>query len=159
MPFRILIADDHFDLREMLKALLETHPGWQVCGAATNGREAVEQAALTHPDLIILDLSMPEMDGLQAASLISTASPQVPILLYTNHALPTEVQPEIKKHGVWDVVNKGGSPKRLLSAIEAMQNRQMKTAAEPMVNDLDSAIADAAATKASPSDPEGSSEV
>jgi hypothetical protein len=56
------------------------------------------------------------------------------------------------------VVNKGGSPKRLLSAIEAMQNRQMKTAAEPMVHDLDSAIADAAATKASPSDPEGSSD-
>jgi CheY-like chemotaxis protein len=159
MPFRILIADDHFDLREMLKALLETHQGWQVCAVATNGREAVEQAAVTHPDLIILDLSMPEMDGLQAASLISSASPQVPILLYTNHALPTEVQPEIKKHGVWDVVNKGGSPQGLFSAIEALQNRQMKTPAEPMVKDLDSPLADPAAIPASPSDPEGSSEV
>jgi DNA-binding NarL/FixJ family response regulator len=158
VPFRILIADDHFELREMLKALLETNPGWQVCAVATNGREAVEQAAQTHPDLVILDLSMPEMDGLQAASLISSTSPQVPILLYTNHALPTEVEQEIKKYGVWEVLNKGGSPKRLLSAVEALHNGQMKTAAKPTGTELDPAIVEAATTDAGPSDPEGSSD-
>jgi len=99
MVLRILIADDHSDLREILKVLLETQAGWQVCGAATNGLEAVQQAAELKPDIIILDLSMPEMDGLQAASLISSASPEVPILLYTNHALTPEAKLETRKHG------------------------------------------------------------
>ena len=123
MVLRILIADDHLELREILKVLLESHEGWQVCGAATNGLEAVQKAAELKPDIIILDLSMPEMDGLQAASQISSSSPDVPILIHTNHALAPETIRETRKHGVWDVLNKAASPTRLLNAIEKLQTQ------------------------------------
>ena len=77
MLVRILIADDSAKVREMLKALLETRTGWQVCAEAANGLESVEKAAELKPDVIILDLSMPEVDGLQAAVRIAAASPHV----------------------------------------------------------------------------------
>ena len=120
MLMRILIADDYEPLREMLKALLETHAGWEVCGEATDGREAVQKAAELKPDVIILDLSMPTMDGVQAANRISLDAQGVPILIYTNYAISQEAKLEAKKHGIWDVINKD-APSQLVRAIEAVQ--------------------------------------
>jgi len=134
MPLRILIADDHQELREMLKALLETHAGWQVCGEAINGLEAVQKAADLKPDVIILDLSMPEMDGLQAASQISSASPDLPILIYTSHAVSPEAKLEAKKHGVWGVLNKGASPEQLINAVESLQSLRSADTAKQGAN-------------------------
>ena len=85
MPLRLLIADDNATARKLLRALLETRQSWQVCAEAENGLEAVAQAAELKPDIIILDLAMPLMDGLHAAQTISAASPTTPIL-YAHHA-------------------------------------------------------------------------
>ena len=63
---RILIADDHDLLRRGLKALIETHPGWEICGEADSGREAVTKVEELRPDIAILDISMPELNGLEA---------------------------------------------------------------------------------------------
>src|ERR1700688_481106 len=67
---RILIADDHDLMRRGLKALVESHPGWQVCDEAYTGREAVAKAEQMKPDIVILDISMPELNGLEAARSI-----------------------------------------------------------------------------------------
>jgi DNA-binding NarL/FixJ family response regulator len=120
---RILIADDHRVLRIALKAWLETHAGWLVCAEATNGLEAVQKAAELKPDVIILDLAMPKMDGLQAASQISSASPDMPILVYTNYAVSPEAKLEAKKHGARAVINKGASPEQLINALESRQGQ------------------------------------
>jgi DNA-binding NarL/FixJ family response regulator len=103
-----------------MKALLEAHPGWQVCGEASNGREAVQKAAELKPDVAVLDLAMPEMDGLEAACQISSASPEMPILIYTNLAVGPEAKLEAKKYGVREIINKGAAPEQLLSAVEAL---------------------------------------
>jgi CRP/FNR family cyclic AMP-dependent transcriptional regulator len=119
MKIRILIADDHAVARKQLTALLETHAGWKVCGGAENGQEAVVKAAELKPDLIILDLSMPVMDGLWAAREIAAIMPKVPILMYTQHNY-LEIELEAKKFGVRRVVSKTDDRDELFSAIDAM---------------------------------------
>jgi len=81
MPIRILIADDDPAIRGLFRRLLEAHPGWQVCGEAVNGVDAVEQVARSTPDLAILDLGMPQKNGIEAARAISHLNPNLPLLL------------------------------------------------------------------------------
>ena len=128
MPYRILIADDHSLVRKVLKTTLENHPGWQVCAQATNGLEAVQKAAELRPDLIILDFAMPLMDGLQAARRILSASPGVPILIFTNYYLPSLVE-EAEAAGVRQVIDKGLAGHELVLAVETMLNGEGRTAA------------------------------
>lgn len=125
MSCRILIADDHDGVRKMLTQALQMHPGWVVCGEATTGLEAVEKAAALEPDMIVLDLSMPVMDGLQAASQISSANPDIPIILFTNHLSPM-LEAEAQKVGIRRVLSKDGTD--LLDTIEAVLNEQLKSA-------------------------------
>ena len=82
----ILIADDHAVVRRGLRALVETHPKWKVVSEASNGREAVEMATKARPNVAILDISMPELNGLDAAAQILKVSPQTRILILTMHA-------------------------------------------------------------------------
>jgi len=103
----------------MLKTLLETHGDWQVCAEAVNGIEAAQKAAQLNPDIIILDLAMPEMDGLHAAREILSTNPAVPILLHTNHAF-SSLALEAKKNGIREVVNKSASERELISAVESL---------------------------------------
>jgi len=110
-------------VRKMLRALLETHADWQVCAEAANGLEAVQKAAELKPDAIILDLAMPEMDGLHAAREILSNSPTLPILLHTNHAFST-LALEAKKNGIREVINKSVSEQELISAVEALLNER-----------------------------------
>ena len=110
-------------VRKMLRALLETHADWQVCAEAANGLEAVEKAAELKPDAIILDLAMPEMDGLHAAREILSNSPTLPILLHTNHAFST-LALEAKKNGIREVINKSVSERELIRAVEALLNER-----------------------------------
>lgn len=128
MPYRILIADDHSLVRKVLKATLENHSDWQVCGQATNGLEAVQKAAELHPDLIILDFAMPVMDGLGAARQILSASPSVPILIFTNYYFPSLVL-EADVAGVRQVIDKGRAGNELLFVVEAMLNGKGQSAA------------------------------
>ena len=82
---RILIADDHDLLRRGLKALLESRPGWTVCAEAHTGREAVTKAEELKPDIVVLDITMPELNGVEAARRILKASPNTEILVLSVH--------------------------------------------------------------------------
>ncbi len=85
-PKRVLIVDDHLAVRRAVTRVLESQPDIEVCGEAENGRMAIEQAQRLKPDLIVLDLSMPVMNGLEAARVLRTMMPDIPILLYTSFA-------------------------------------------------------------------------
>ena len=121
MSTRILIADDHVIIRRMLRALVETHEGWEVCGEAANGRDAVTKAQELKPDLMIMDMAMPVMDGIRASRELSKTMPAVPILMHTLH-YSLELEVEAKKAGIRQVVAKMDSGEQLLNAIEALLN-------------------------------------
>ena len=114
---RFLIADDNANARKLLRALLETRQGWEVCGEAENGKQASGMATELKPDFVILDLAMPMMDGLHAAQAISTAHPATPILLYTMHNF-SGLDLEAKKVGIRIVISKTAPADMLLQAIE-----------------------------------------
>src|SRR6266516_597835 len=80
---RILIADDHEVLRDGLQRLIERQPGWEVCGTANTGREAVEKTEKLRPDIVLLDLSMPELNGLEAARQIKRRVSETELLIFT----------------------------------------------------------------------------
>jgi len=101
---RILIADNHEQVLRRVRAMLESHPGWEVCGDAVNGREAVGEAVQLKPDLIVLDFARPERNGLRAAEKISKVLPGVKTVLHTIYG--SQVGPEAKKHGICRVVEK-----------------------------------------------------
>jgi len=84
-PIRVVLADDHEILRQGLKLLLGLQPEMQVVGEARTGHEAVEQAEGLHPDVVVMDISMPEMDGLQACSIIRSRQPETQVLILTMH--------------------------------------------------------------------------
>lgn len=85
MPRSILLVDDHEVIRRQLRLLFDSHPDFTICGEAVHGVEAIEKAQQLCPDLIILDLSMPEMNGLEAASSLRYMMPDVPLFLLTAH--------------------------------------------------------------------------
>src|SRR4051794_17643409 len=82
---RILLADDHDVVRRGLRGLLEAQPDWVVCAEARTGREAVALAARTRPDVAVLDLAMPELNGLEATRHIRRAQPDTEVLVFTMH--------------------------------------------------------------------------
>jgi DNA-binding NarL/FixJ family response regulator len=148
MSSRILIADDHAGVRKMLKLLVETQAGWEVCGEAENGREAVAKAAELQPDLIVLDLAMPVMDGIRASREISAAMPGVPILMHTLH-YSSALELEAKKVGVKRVVAKTGSGDELVSAMGALLSEGANpVAAVVSAPEVEMTIVDAPAAKA-----------
>lgn len=83
---KILIADDSDPFRQNLREFIDANPAWQVCGEAVNGAQAVEMARELNPDLVILDLAMPIMNGLDAAERLRQEIPHVPLLLCTFYA-------------------------------------------------------------------------
>jgi DNA-binding NarL/FixJ family response regulator len=84
MP-RILLADDHPKVRRHVRDALETLKGWEVCGEASTGREAVAMTEIYTPDIVVLDLSMPELNGLEAAREITKRFPQTVVFILTMH--------------------------------------------------------------------------
>jgi CheY-like chemotaxis protein len=118
MFVRILIVDDSHIIRELLRKQLETHAGWEVCGESANGQEAIELADGLKPDLIVLDLSMPVMNGLQAAPVLKKMLPSTPIVMFT--AFETDNLRELAlAAGVTVLVNKS-KPAALLDAIQSL---------------------------------------
>ena len=85
MPRSVLVVDDHEVIRRQLRLLFNSYPEFIVCGEAVHGADAIEKAQQLSPDLIILDLAMPEMNGLEAASALRYILPEVPIFLLTVH--------------------------------------------------------------------------
>jgi len=117
---RILIADDHEVARKGIRALLENHPGWEVCVEAKDGRDAVELAASTKPHLVLLDIGMPNLNGLEAARQILAASPDVAILILTMHDSDNVVR-EVLRAGARGFLLKSDAGKDLVAAVEALQ--------------------------------------
>ncbi len=115
---RILIADDSRLVCPALRSVIESHKGWLVCAEAHNGSEAVALASRCRPDLVILDLAMPDFDGLTAARRISEMLPEMPILLHTAFAVP-QLETEANKCGVRRIVQKS-DVRLLISAIEEL---------------------------------------
>ncbi len=116
---RILIADDSVVMRKQLRSIVESHSGWAVCGEAANGQKAVLLAHEMKPDLVILDLAMPMLDGLHAAAEIVKILPSVPILIYTLHVLP-QMELEATKFGARAVLSKHAGEKCLIETLEGL---------------------------------------
>jgi DNA-binding NarL/FixJ family response regulator len=113
---RILVADDHSLMRRRVRDLLESHDGWEVCAEAATGREAVALTATKRPDVVVLDLCMPEMDGLEAARQIHEQFPQTAMLILTGHdplglmdLLPAGVRTCLSKTDLYQLVEAIGS--------------------------------------------------
>jgi DNA-binding NarL/FixJ family response regulator len=109
----ILIADDSATVRTLIRAFIENRAGFQVCGEAVDGVDAIEKAKELHPDLVILDLAMPRMNGAAAASVLKRMMPDVPIILFTMYdelmskALTSAVHVDLvlsKPNGLSDMV-------------------------------------------------------
>ncbi len=115
---RILIAEDRESMRKALKALFLTRPHWQVCGEAEDGSEAIRKASQLHPDLIVMDFRMHDLDGLRAANEIFRSTPSVPIVMYTMYK-NEELETMAKLVGIRRVIGKEEGALTLLKAIEA----------------------------------------
>jgi DNA-binding NarL/FixJ family response regulator len=114
---RVLIADDSVPLRSGLRKLIEEHTGW-VCAEALNGRDAIAQIRQQAPDILIMDLCMPVMDGLQAARAINKLAPDLPILLCTS-VLPPSLVSMAQGCGIHGTVSKYDC-RQIISGIEAL---------------------------------------
>lgn len=110
--YRVLVVDDHQVMRKGVRALLETDSAWEVCGEAENGRLAVEKTRELNPDLVILDLTMPEMNGLEAARQIRQLSPQTKIVIFSMHESP-QVRKEARDAGADAFVSKSSMAEAL----------------------------------------------
>jgi DNA-binding NarL/FixJ family response regulator len=120
---RILIADDHDVARRGIRALLESHPGWQVCGEAKDGRETVELATALKPDLILLDIGMPNLNGLEATRQILAESPKAMILILTMHDTDQVVR-DVLRAGARGFLLKSDAGRDLIAAVEAFEQRR-----------------------------------
>jgi DNA-binding NarL/FixJ family response regulator len=120
---RILLADDHKVVRNWLRTTLQKYDEWHVCGEACDGRQAVELALQLRPDIIVMDISMPRMNGLEATRLIKSALPQVEVLVVTLHDSREMV------HGAFDagasgLISKSTDETDLVQAIEAISRHE-----------------------------------
>jgi DNA-binding NarL/FixJ family response regulator len=120
---RILIADDHDLMRRGVKALVQSHPGWEVCGEAHTGREAVSKCEELKPDVLILDISMPDLNGVEAARRIRKTCPGVEILILSMHYSDQLIR-DILEAGVRGYIVKSDSHRDLIIAIETLSNHK-----------------------------------
>ncbi len=120
MSVRLLLVDDIPAIRRGLRSIIEKQTNWQVCGEAGNGKVAIELVQELHPDVILLDLSMPVMNGFDAAKQIKIIAPQTYILLFTLHDSPQLVE-DARKVGINHVLSKSGeSGSAVVSAIRSL---------------------------------------
>jgi DNA-binding NarL/FixJ family response regulator len=118
-PLRILLADDHELLRRGVRTLIAEYRAWSICGEAANGRHAVKLALATKPDIVVLDIEMPELNGMEAARRIKLALPQTEILIYTMYDSEHIIR-RVLQAGVRGYVLKSEEPQKLVDAIEAL---------------------------------------
>lgn len=116
---RILLADDHDVVRRGLRDLLTQHENWQVCGEATTGYQAVEMAISLRPNIAILDLTMPQLNGLEATRQIKKAVPAVEILIFTMHESERLIR-EVLAAGARGYLLKSDASHHIIAAVEAL---------------------------------------
>jgi DNA-binding NarL/FixJ family response regulator len=132
-PLRILIADDHYVVRAGLRALLESRAGWEVCAEATNGREAVEKAAKLRPEIAVVDISMPLLNGIEVVRQVRKVAPETQILILTMHESDDLVQ-QVVEAGARGYILKDDADRVLLAAVDAL--RRNKTYFSNRVSDV-----------------------
>lgn len=120
---RILLVDDHEVVRKGLKEILEEQPGWKVCGEAANGRDAVAQAVELKPRIALVDLEMPELNGLEATRQIKKHAPAVKVLVYSVHESDQFVR-EAVRAGAHGYVRKSYSGSHIVSAVDALSKQK-----------------------------------
>jgi DNA-binding NarL/FixJ family response regulator len=116
---KVLLVDDNAIMRNAVRPLFDSHPKFVVCGEAEHGREAIEKAPSLRPDLIVLDISMPVMNGLEAAPLLIKILPNVWLILFTTHDFP-ELYQLARSAGVHAVVQKSRAVTHLIAQAEAL---------------------------------------
>jgi two-component system nitrate/nitrite response regulator NarL len=118
-PIRILIADDHEIFRRGLRSLLESHPEWEVCGEAIDGQEAVDRTKELNPDIVVLDITMPRLNGLEAAQLIRSEAPHSKMVILSQHE-PALMRQAALSAGASAYVTKSEVSRELMMAIETL---------------------------------------
>jgi two-component system, NarL family, response regulator NreC len=126
---RILVVDDNESMRQGLKELLGAHPGWQVVGEASDGQEAVERAVQLTPSVVILDISMPKLDGIGAAPLIRRAVPDAELVVLSQYD-SLDVVARALDAGGRGYVLKSAASRDLLAAVEAVSQHKGFLSAE-----------------------------
>lgn len=133
MKLRILVADDHEIVRRGLCSLLQKHENWEICGEASDGRDAVEKAKQLKPDVVILDVGMPNLNGLDATRQLMQFDPNFKIIVLTITDSDQVIR-EALDAGARGFVLKSDAARDLVSAVEALQHKRMFFT--PRVNDL-----------------------
>lgn len=122
-PIRLLIADDHEIMRKGIRSLLEAQPGWQVTAEASDGREAVEKAREIKPDVTVLDISMPSLNGLEAARQMIKNDARAKILILTQHESDPLIR-EVLDAGARGYVLKSDASRDLITAVNAVRSNK-----------------------------------
>jgi len=120
---RILLVDDHDAVRRGLRAMLESHPGWQVCGEASDGRTAVKLALQLRPNIAVLDLELPDLNGLEATRQIKKELPEVEVLIYTMYETEELIR-KVLAAGARGYVLKSDAGQHLIEAVEALSHHK-----------------------------------
>jgi len=116
---RILVADDHTVVRKGLRSILESRAGWQVCAEASSGREAIELTLQHQPEIVVMDINMPDLNGLDATRQICKALPKMPVLILSAHDSEQLVR-EMLVSGARGYVLKNDAGEDLIAAVEAL---------------------------------------
>jgi len=123
MNLRILVADDHDIIRRGLRSLLTAKPGWEVCAEAKNGREAVSLAEEHKPDVVVMDVSMPELNGLEAVRRIRKSLPKTEVVVLTLH-FSDQLVHDIIEAGAKGYIMKSDADRDLVAAVDALSVRR-----------------------------------
>jgi DNA-binding NarL/FixJ family response regulator len=116
---RIMLADDHEMVRQGLRAVIEEQRGWEVCGEARTGREAVDKARELKPDIVVMDFTMPELNGMEATRQIRAVLPRTQVLILTMHE-SEELIPEVLAAGALGYMLKSDAGTELVDAIQSL---------------------------------------
>src|ERR671913_1392280 len=120
---RILIADDHDVVRSGVRSILEAQPGWEVVGEAENGKDAVDRALATRPDIVVLDYALPVMNGIEATRQIRARVAGAEVLLFTMHDTATLVR-EVLEAGARGFLLKSDAKRFLVAAVESLADHK-----------------------------------
>jgi DNA-binding NarL/FixJ family response regulator len=119
MGFKILIVDDHEVVRQGIRTILRARPQWEICGEAVNGKDAIEKATTLDPDVIIMDITMPEMSGIEATREITKLKLRAAVLVFTMHE-SKNLAATVQEAGARGFVLKSHAARDLLDALEAL---------------------------------------
>src|SRR5579864_7947827 len=136
-PLRILVADDHESVRTGVRRLLSSRPDWSVCGEAANGREAVEQAKALRPDLVLMDITMPEMGGVEAARIIRKEFPETAVIIISQNDKKL-MQWAAAEAGAKGYLEKSKLSRELVTAVETLVLNNGKSSGNAVLNPVGS---------------------